>query len=95
MRLTDGGGGASGRALATSWLPRLLRELPLGSPVVDIRPQTLAHRSIHPLTQPAYTSVDVLKLKNNYKATATVYLKVCGRKKRGRYYENCLFVCCC
>ena len=87
MRLTDGGveggqDGASGRALATSWLPRLLTALPLGSPVLVIRPQTLAHRSIHPLTQPAYTSVDVLKLKNNYTATATVYLKVCGREKK-------------
>lgn len=72
---------ASGRALATSWLPRLLIELPPGSSALVIRPQTLAHRSIHPLTQPAYTSVDVLKLKNNYTATATVYLKVCGRKE--------------
>lgn len=88
MRLTDGGeggggqDGASGRALATSWLPRLLIELPLGSTALVIRPQTLAHRSIHPLTQPAYTSVDVLKLKNNYTATATVYLKLCRRKKK-------------
>lgn len=73
--------GASGRALATSWLLRLLIELPLGSPALVIRPQILAHRSIHPLTQAAYTSVDVLKLKNNYTATATVYLKVCRRKK--------------
>ena len=78
----EGLDGASGRALATSWLPRLLIALPLGSPAVVIRPQPLAHRSIHPLTQPAYTSVDVLKLKNNYTATATVYLKVCGRKKK-------------
>lgn len=86
MWLTDGGDeggqdGASGRALATSWLLRLLTELPQGSPVLVIRPQTLAHRSIHPLTQPAETTVDVLKLKNNYTATATVYLKVCGVRK--------------
>lgn len=73
---------ASGRALATSWLSRLLIELPLGGPVLVIRPQTPARRSIHPLTQPAYASVDVLKLKNNYTATDTVYLKVCGREKK-------------
>lgn len=73
---------ASGRALATSWLSRLLIELPLGGPALVIRPQTPAHRSIHPLTQPAYASVDVLKLKNNYTATDTVYLKVCGWKKK-------------
>jgi len=54
-----GGVKASGRALATSWLPRLLIELPLGSPALVIRPQNLAHRSIRPLTQPAYTSVDI------------------------------------
>lgn len=92
----EGLDGASGRALATSWLLRLLIEFPLGSSALVIRPQTLAHRSIHPLTHPAYTSVNVLKLKNNYTATATVYLKACGRKKkRSHYYENCLFVCCC
>lgn len=50
---------ANGRALATSWLPRLLIELPMGSQVLVIRPHILAHQSIKPLTQPACTSVDI------------------------------------
>lgn len=74
LELTDGGTGWSKwQALATSWLPRLLIDPPLGSSALVIRPQALAHRSIRPLTLPAYTSVEVLKLKNNYTATATVY----------------------
>lgn len=47
---------ASGRVLATSWLPRLLIELPLGQ--LSAGHPTLAHQSIHPVTQPEYTSVD-------------------------------------
>lgn len=68
-----------------------------GQPSSGHQATTPAHRSIHALTQPAYTSVDVLKLKNNYTATATVYLKVCGSKKKTKeeekkrhYYEVCL-----
>lgn len=88
----EGRGGqheASGRALATSWLSRLLIELPMGSPTLVVRPQTLAHRSIHPLNQP-YAFVDVLKLKNNYKATDTVCPQHVWKEKKGHYYENCL-----
>lgn len=71
MKLNDLGGGdqdgANGRALATSCLSRLLIQFPQGSLALVFKPQTLAHRSIHPLTWPAFPSVDVLKLKNNYR----------------------------
>lgn len=35
-----------------------------------------------PLTKPAYASVDVVKLKNNYTETDRVYLKVSGKGKK-------------
>lgn len=86
MKLTDGREGtkdrASGRELATSWLSMLLIEFPLGDAALVIEPQTLAYQSIHPLTCPAYASLDVLKLKNNYTATDIVCLEVFRRKKK-------------
>lgn len=73
---------ASGRELATSWFSGLLIEFPLGDAALVIEPQTLAYQSIHPLTWPAYASLDVLKLKNNYTATDIVCLKVFRRGKK-------------
>lgn len=88
MKLTDGRKGtkdpASGRELATSWLSVLLIEFPLGDAALVIEPQTLAYQSIHTLTWPACTCLDVLKLKNNYTATDIVCLKVCRRQKKSQ-----------
>lgn len=53
------------------------------------------HRATDPrlsINTPHLPPVDVLKLKNNYTATATFYLKVCRRKKESPLLRE-LFVC--
>lgn len=91
MRLTDGGGGQDGASGISHIMAfQALHRASPGQPSSGHQATDPCPPINIPLTKPAYASVDVLKLKNNYTETDTVNLKVCGK---GKKRPLLLFVC--